>query len=136
MEGCKYKRNHWLNAHENTVTGFLEGRIGPGSEYHCSHGDNELSTFTVLDMRPLNYMTLLLLVTDEVAVRYTDYVIPSGTGSRIVTYMDTPFRAESGDPLPPESAEEHRLFLTEAYTGQLNTLTEMADRAAQEMAPA
>ncbi len=130
------KRTRWMNAHDNQVTGFLDGRIGPGSEYHCAHGDEELTVFTVLDMRPLNYLTILLPLDGGIAVRYTDYVVASGTGSRIVTYLELPFVVETGEPVESELVEEMRGFLLSGYSQQMDRLTQMADEAAEELTPA
>ena len=81
------KRTMWLGANENSVLGRSDGRIGPGTEFHCAHGENnDLLVFTVLDMRPVDYTTIVIPVGEGVAVRYTDYVIPSGEGTRIVCH--------------------------------------------------
>ena len=66
-------------------------------------------------------------------VRYTDYVVASGTGSRIVTYLELPFVVETGEPVESELVEEMRGFLLSGYSQQMDRLTQMADEAAEEL---
>jgi hypothetical protein len=130
-----YKRTQWLAANENRVEGRTGGRIGPGSKYHCAHGENnEIAVFTVTDMKTLEYVTFLLPLQDGVAMRYTDYLLPSGTGTRIVTYAAPPFRVETGDPLPDEVLGSLEPAMSSDYAGQIDTLVEMANAAADTVA--
>jgi hypothetical protein len=129
------KRTAWLGANDNSVFGRAQGRIGPGTEYHCAHGeDNDLLIFTVLDMRPVDYMTVLIPVGEGMAVRYTDYVIPSGTGTRVVSYSAPVFFTESGDPVSDEMLAEIRGTLEANYRESLYRLTELADAESAHMA--
>lgn len=130
-----FKRTAWLSVNETTVEKAVSGRIGPGSEYHCAHGDeNEISIFTVTDIKTLDYVTFLVPMPDGSYMKYTDYVIPSGTGTRIVTYAAPLFDSETGEPLPDEIQEEMAELVSANYDGQLDNLVKMADAAAARVA--
>ena len=123
-----YKRTQWLGANDNQVEGTIGGRIGPGSEYHCAHGEhNDISIFSVLDMKPVEYATFTLPIREGIGMTYTDYVIPSGSGTRIVTHVAPLYSTQTGEPLSPEALEEMRDALAANYATQLKTLVEMAD---------
>jgi len=125
------KRTQWLKANDNEVVGTSGGRIGPGSEYHCAHGeDNDVAIFSVLDMKAVDYVTFMVPMGPDIGMRYTDYVIPSGNGSRIVTYAAPLFSIETGDVLPSDVLEDMRERLTGPYQEQLQTVAAMADAAA------
>ncbi len=126
------KRTIWLQANENAVVGQSQGRIGPGAEYHCAHGeDNDVLVFTVLDMRPVDYITTVFPVGDGVALRQTDYVIPSGTGTQIVSHSAPPFNIDTGDPIPQDMLEAMQDTLGEI---QRQGVERLADRATQDYA--
>jgi len=127
------KRAAWMNAHGNEIRNEIEGRIGPGSEYHCAHGDNEILVFTVLDRRPLDYITFLIPVGEGMAMRYTDYVVASGTGSRIVSLAAPVFSTATGDPVSDEVLGELAGPVGDPYAQSLQTLAEMAARAAESL---
>lgn len=130
------KRVAWMNANENAIVGDIGGRIGPGSEYHCAHGeDNEILIFTVLDRRPVDYITFMIPLGDGIAFRYTDYVIPSGNGARIVTCAAPPFSIETGEPLPDEVLAEMKGPIMDDYRPQVEALAAMAAEAAKSLAP-
>lgn len=129
------KRARWMDAHENTILNDVDGRIGPGSEYRCAHGDDELLIFTVLDRRPVDYMTFLMPLNAEIAMRYTEYVVPSGNGTRIVGHVAPLFRVSSGEPLPDDELSQYEPVLA-AYPGYLETLASMADNTARQLASA
>ncbi len=129
------KRTQWLGANSNEVTASNRGRIGPGSEYHCAHGDdNDLTIFTVLDMRPMDYVTFLIPVGDGVALRYTDYVIPSGRGTRVVTFAAPPFSADTGEVLPTEVLDQMEGPMRANVQPSMDRLAAMADEAAASLA--
>ena len=131
------KRATWLGANSNTMANVDSGRIGPGSEYHCAHGDdNAIAIFTVLDRRPLDYITFLLPVMDGVAMRYTDYVIASGSGTRIVTYVAKLFSVDTGEALPDEQLAEMASNVRDPYVQQVTHLAEMANQAAASLSTA
>jgi hypothetical protein len=122
------KRNAWLGANENSVVGQSQGRIGPGAEYHCAHGeDNDVAIFTVLDMRPVDYLTILLPLGDGMALRYTDYVLPSGTGTRIVSYAAPVFFTETVEPVPEAILDQVGAMLGETTRQNLDRLVALAD---------
>ena len=85
--------------------------------------------FSVLDSRPNEYITLTTPFTPGSALRYTHHLIPSGTGTRLVTYAVTPTSADSGETVPelsgPDTAEEVLAIMQ----GPLDRLVEMADDA-------
>ena len=133
-----FKRVKWLFANDMEVEGSEDGRIGAGASYHCAHGeDNEVTVFTVTDIKTFDYVTYMFpLPNDGLAVRYTDYLIPSGTGTRIVCHVATPFVAETGDPLPDDVGKEVADHLSEGYSSQLDALVAMSDEAAEELVDA
>lgn len=125
------KRTAWLQANKNSIVGDARGRIGPGAEYHCAHGDdNEVLVFTVLDMRPVDYITIMIPIGDGVGMRYTDYVVPSGTGTRIVTCAAPAFSIESGEDLPDDVLAEMAGPAGDDYQQNLVRLAAMAETAA------
>lgn len=126
-------RTQWMEAHANEVVVDDRGRIGPGAQFHCAHGDDDVSVFSVLDMKPLDYLTLVSTVAPGVGLRWTDYVIPSGTGTRIVTYAAKAFDVETGDPFPDEVLEEIAGPAGAGYRRHLDLLVEMADAAAETL---
>jgi hypothetical protein len=102
------KRTAWLGANSNEVFDDEDGRIGPGASYHCAHGpENTVVVFTVLDRRALEYLTYTIPVDDTLAVRLTDYVVPTETGSELVTCCGYPYRVATGEPLSPLAAAAH-----------------------------
>lgn len=109
------KRMKWLNAYGMDVQGSSDGRIAPGTEFHCAHGDNELVIFTILDMRPYEYITAIMQFTPESVVKYTSYLIPSGSGTRILLCAESP-TAPDGGALPDLAGSEY----LEAYTDMIN----------------
>jgi hypothetical protein len=129
------KRTLWMGANANEVVGDSRGRIGPGAEYHCAHGDdNSVLIFTVLDMKAVDYVTFVLPMGDGMALRYTDYVIPSGSGTRIVSYSARVFMSETGENLPDEVLAEMAGPVGDNYQRSLERLAEMADEAAVSVA--
>lgn len=119
------KRNHWLDADSSDLVGDINGRVGPGSEFHCAHGD-QVAVFTVLDSRPNEYMTLMTPFSEGSSVRYTHYLLPSGTGTKVVTYVARPEAADpdSSADLPLEQGRE---IVLQSIGGALEQLYEMAD---------
>lgn len=128
------KRTQWLRANDNTVTGDVSGRIGAGSTYHCAHGEDDTTVFTVTDMRPLEYVTFACALNENVGMKYTDYVIPSGTGTRITTHAGAPFDLATGDTLPPTVLEELEPMIMGNYEQSLEMLADMAEETASRMA--
>ncbi len=127
------KRTHWMDADDSQLLGAVEGRVGPGAEYHCAHGDDELAILTVLDMKPLDYVTIVTSLGDGLGMRYTDYVIPSGVGTRIVTYVAPVFLVESGESLADNELADLVDVLTESYQPSLDRLAADSDLAAAKL---
>ena len=126
-----FKRTRWLAVNDNQVTEDARGRIGPGAEYHCAHGENnEIAVYTVLDMKAMEYITFVVGVGEGKAMRYTDYLIPSGNGTRMVAYAAPIFSTETGDDLPDDELAGMAGLLREGYQENLNRLKAMADEAA------
>ena len=90
----------------------------------------------MLDRRPLDYITFLIPMGDGIAMRYTDYVIASGTGTRIVTYVAPLFSVETSEPLPDDALADMAGPLSDNYKGQMEKLAEMAAAAAADLTPA
>lgn len=102
------KRTQWLNANSNEVFDDDDGRIGPGASYHCAHGpDNDVIVFTVLDRRPLEYMTYVIPYEDDMAIRFTDELVATDSGTEMVTRCGFPYKTETGEPLSVMAAAMH-----------------------------
>jgi hypothetical protein len=129
-----FKRTRWIQATDHKVSNELDGRIGVGSNYHCVHGDdNDVTVFTVLDMRPVDYITFVAGIAEGVAMRYTDYVVPSGSGTRVVTYAAPLFASESGEVLPDEDLDSMKEMLTSQYSSDIERMVAMADETAASL---
>ncbi len=128
-------RRVWMHANDVQTLDDARGRLGPGSEFHCAHGEeNDVSIFSVLDMRPLEYLTLTVPVFGRFGIRYTEYVIPSGSGTRIVSYVAPAFDLESGDEFPQETLDQIEGQFASHYQEQMDTLVAMADRVSGDHA--
>ncbi|MCP4247071.1 MAG: hypothetical protein GY778_08480 [bacterium] len=68
------------------------------------------------------------------AMRYTDYVIPSGTGTRIVSYTAPLFSVETGEAMPNDVLDQMAGPLGDNYQLNLGRLGEMAAAAAASVA--
>lgn len=124
------KRTRWLGANNNAVSGDIGGRIGPGAEYHCAHGeDNDVIVFSVLDLRPVDYITLTIPFGADAVMVYTDYVVPSGSGTRIVSYTAPLMSVSTGEALPDDVLAEMADAVSADYRGSLERLAAMADEA-------
>jgi uncharacterized protein YndB with AHSA1/START domain len=88
------KRMGWLNAYGMDLQGSDDGRIGPGTEFHCAHGDDELVVFTILDLRPYEYITVMMQFQADSVVTYTYHLMPSGSGT--VRSSDTVGTTDTG----------------------------------------
>lgn len=130
-------RTQWMTANDHLIVADDRGRIGPGAEYHCAHGeDNEITIFTVLDMKPLDYITFLVPMGRGMAMRYTDYVMASGRGTRIVTYVAELFDIESGEPLPAEMLANLEEPVRGDYQPSIERLAAMSDAAGDSLTTA
>jgi hypothetical protein len=120
----------------NTVEGEVDGRIGAGTEYHCAHGGGEISVFTVLDTRPNEYITMMVPFTQGTAFRYTSYVIPNGTGTRIVTFAAAPTSVDTGETVPELADAGTAELVLGTIQGPTARLIELADEAAESLSAA
>jgi len=120
------KRMQWLDAHGMDVQGPGDGRITPGTEFHCAPGDNELAIFTILDMRPYEYITVIVSFTEESVVKYTTYLIPSGSGTRVLQCAEAPMTT-AGAPLPELSGPDTKKAYTDMTEGAFSTMMRLAD---------
>ena len=68
------------------------------------------------------------------ALRYTDYVIPSGAGTRIVSYSAPVFMTETGENVADEVLEQMLEPIRDDYSGALDRLAAMASDAAARVA--
>ncbi len=118
------KRNKWLGGDETLVEGVERGRIETGVVFHCAHGD-AVTVMAVTDAKPLDYMTILMTPEPEIAVRYTDYLVASGTGTRIISYVAPPFEPETGDPLSDEDLAMAKEMVNAGYEYSMENLVEM-----------
>jgi hypothetical protein len=85
-------------------------------------------------MKTVDYVTLVVPMGGGMAMRYTDYVIPSGAGTRIVSYSAPLFMSETGEPGPGEVLDQMFEPLRDNYAASLQRLAEMADTAAASLA--
>jgi uncharacterized protein YndB with AHSA1/START domain len=128
------KRMQWLDAYGMDVQGASDGRIAAGTEFHCAHGDNELVVFTILDMRPYEYITVLMQFTEESIVKYTTYLIPSGSGTRLLVCAEAP-TTPAGEALPEQSGSEYQDAFTEMFEGAFGLLVQLADAVVESHTP-
>ena len=124
------KRNQWMHGGTTLTRNDRDGRVSSGMEYHCIHGDNDVLVFTVLDSRPLDYLTLRLPVGGPFVLRYTEYLAPSGDGTHLVTHFAAPFDADSGVPAPQEVLDQVDAELIARYHTFQSDLVGMAEAAA------
>jgi uncharacterized protein YndB with AHSA1/START domain len=124
------KRVQWIAPAEGMeLDNVAEGRVAPGTEFHCSHGDNSVTRFTVLDMRPHAYITAMVEFVEGTVVRYTYYLQPSGSGTRITLAAASPSTPD-GTPVPHLAAEDYQTAWHEMMDGNLQLLVSMTDAAA------
>jgi hypothetical protein len=68
--------------------------------------------------------------TEESIVKYTSYLIPSGSGTRILHCAEAPTTI-AGEPAPELSGSEYRDGYTEMIEGAFGALTQLANEVAQ-----
>jgi uncharacterized protein YndB with AHSA1/START domain len=124
------KRNRWMHGGTHTVLNDRDGRVAPGMEYHCVHGDDELLVFTVLDNRPVEYLTLMFPLGDGYVLRYTEYLTASGNGTHLVTHFAVPFDPQTGEEAPPDFLQTVDTEMIGPYGMFQQTLVDMADASA------
>jgi len=122
------KRMLWLNAYGMEVHGADEGRVAAGTEFHCAHGDDELTVFTILDLRPYDYITVMMQFMPGSLITYTSYLMPSGTGTRLYFCADVP-RSAGGEAIEELAQPEVEAMYREATEAGLAALTTLADEA-------
>jgi uncharacterized protein YndB with AHSA1/START domain len=105
------------------------GRIAPGTEFHCAHGDGVITLFKVKDMRPHSYITLTVEFAEGSLVKYTYYLIPSGTGTRIFQHAEAP--SIDGTPVPELATEDYRTAWNDMMEENIEILTGLADETVQ-----
>lgn len=121
------KRTDWIDANDSELKGTQEGRIGPGTEYHCAHGpNNDIAIIAIIDMRVHEYMTQTAPFGPGVAFKWTDYVVPSGEGARVISIAGPPFDVESGETLPEEFLNGHLEGFRQIYQKQVDRIAEMS----------
>ena len=101
------------------------GRIAPGTEFHCAHGDGAITMFKIKDMRPHSYITMTVEFAEGSLVKYTYYLIPSGSGTRIFQHAEAP--SIDGVPVPELAGDEYRSAWFEMMQENINILTKLAD---------
>lgn len=122
------KRLGWLSVADAVdVAHVQEGRVGAGTEFHCAHGDGEVSLFTVIDMRPHSYVTFVAEFLDGSFLTYTYYLMPSGTGTRLNLLTRPPAMADGT--ARDDLAEAHSDGWEAAILQNLQNLVGMADAA-------
>ena len=123
------KRVGWISAAVAFgVEHTHEGRVGAGTEFHCAHGDGEVSLMTVLDLRPHTHATVMAEFVDDAFVTYTYYLEPVDSGTKLTFVAGPP---ASGDGTTREDlVQTHLAPFREASLDNLATLISMADAAA------
>jgi hypothetical protein len=125
------KRTQWIGANDSELRGTTGGRIGPGTEYHCAHGpNNDIAIIGIVDMKVHEYLTQTAPVGPGVGFKWTDYVMPSGHGARVISVAAPPFDPESGETLPDEALAQYFDMVPTMYQAQVDKLAEMATAAA------
>lgn len=126
-----FKRTRWLMVENTELTGDQGGRIGPGTEYHCAHvEDGRIQVFTVLDMKTADYVTFVTSIAPQVGMWYTDYLIPSGSGTRIIKNVSPLFSTETNEELPADRLTSMKEPLTARLQNVFNNLAEMTNHTA------
>ena len=125
------KRTDWLGANDSELKGIENGRIGPGTEYHCAHGpNNDIAVIGIVDLKAHEYLTQTAPVSPGVGFKWTDYVIASGSGARVISVAAPPFALDGDD----TTVEEMKLgmldHMTTIYQAQVDRLAEMSTAAA------
>jgi uncharacterized protein YndB with AHSA1/START domain len=106
------------------------GRIAPGTEFHCAHGDGAVTLFKIKDMRPHSYITMTVEFAEGSLVKYTYYLIPSGSGTRIFQHAEAP--SIDGVPVPELAGDDYRNAWFEMMQENINILTQLADETVRE----
>jgi len=126
------KRVHWIApAYGMDVTEMESGRVVPGTQFHCAHGDDDRAVFTILDMRSQQYCTIMVDFEQNSLVTYTWYLLPSGSGTRLVMYARAPEDAK-GQPMAEVGTEDYRNGWHEFVAGNLALLVGMTDAVAAQ----
>lgn len=130
------KRTRWITVADDTaVEHRVEGRIGPGTEYHCAHGDHEIGVFTILDMRANDYCTIMSEFVDGSFLTYTWYLRPVEGGTALTLITKAPHDAE-GEPIVALATEDVRAGWHAASAENAAILATMAREAAASLVPA
>lgn len=124
------KRTRWMKANNSDLKGTEDGRIGPGTEYHCAHGpNNDIAIIGISDMKAHEYITQVSPVGPGVGIKWTDYVIPSGDGARVISVVAPLFDVESGKPLGEDDLAGYFGRLSEIWQTQVELITSMSTEA-------
>ena len=123
------KRTLWLDADGTDVHGATDGRVGVGTEFHCAHGDDQLTVFTILDMRPYEYITIMVEFVPGSYLTYTSYLTPTDAGTHLLFCADVP-RTADGQAIADFSGPEFAAQYRENTEASLARLTALADRVA------
>ena len=125
------KRITWLGAAVGMELKETEsGRVGPGTEFHCAHGDGAITLFTILDMRPYDYLTVMVEFAENSLVKYTYYLMPSGAGTRVFLHAAPPMRHD-GEPVAELAASEYRVAWHDMIQENVDLMTRLTDEVAR-----
>lgn len=127
------KRTKWSEVNNTELKKTDGGRIGPGTEYHCAHGpNNDIAILTVMDMKPVDYITLTSPIGPGVAAKWTEYVISSGEGSKLINQAAEAFDAVTGETLDPNSLAEQLPVLRGFLQDGADLLVKLAEEAVSQ----
>jgi hypothetical protein len=80
-------------------------------------------------MRPYEYITVMMQFMPDSVVTYTTYLMPNGTGTRLILCAAPP-TAPSGEALPEQEGPEHLSGYTEMMQGAFGAMLLLADGVA------
>ncbi|MGB7860163.1 MAG: DUF2652 domain-containing protein [Acidimicrobiia bacterium] len=124
------KRTRWIDANDSELIGTEGGRIGPGTEYHCAHGpNNDIAVIAIVDMKVHEYVTQTAPIGPGIGFKWTDYLVPSGDGARVISVAAPPFEVDTGLVVPEEGLGFGLDAMSQTYQNQVDRLASMAAAA-------
>lgn len=125
------KRTAWLAAEGNELTGAKAGRIDLDTAYHCAHGNDWNTISTVVGLRAPVYLTLDWDLANGWLMRYTDRIVPNGSGVTIHSDAAAFVDLKTREPAPQEVLDQWAPGIGGNYEEALKRLGQMASEAAR-----
>lgn len=121
-------RKRWMNVNGVEVKNSPTGETVAGSEFHCAHGpDNEIAVLKVLDSSAGDYLTLTGEPVPGIGMRWTEYVVASGEGTRLIQYTAEPFDLETGGKLDDTKLAEAHNMVEQINRGGIEGIVAIAE---------